>query len=591
MPFTAKFLVNAAVDYTEMFRGVLNLLNGNLSKWLYSDVENEIGHEIKWAETVLKKNYRIVWWLRWFKLALLKKHLQTVKSGEYCAPDIDIEECVQRYTAFYEKELRKFDAGAAKAPSAGSQGSLRPGPTLAQMERLQLNFKHYFDLAQIAEIQDYPLDFQNPTWVHTTFYHMEQAYNEKIKEEKRWLAQNDEHEIVLEFPNGWAWLNLNADYCREEADSMGHCGTAEDGSTLLSLREPRKMPDGSTRWLPHLTFELDENGGLRQMKGRNNEKPQPKYHIYVTALLKNPIVKRIIGGGYRPETNFALKDLTESERQEVCEAKPVLLPLREYFAKYGIDDTLIQSVKDVFAPDYGHKPLQWDATNQNFRVAQWDNLADLIKDKGNDAAEYVWSICIDDGGLDPQGDPEYVWDNLKSDVQEKIGKILGAKYPDEIRSFLEDQGSDEDHEFDPNDSDEVYEFIKYLDEGVLEALRYAADTGERHGTEKEMWEALKSELSQSGYEPLNSEEYIDGPWVSTLSMREAVEYADDGLTFTDLEENTFPPIKLREPYNGWSDYDDVAALEAFHEYYDVDAKYNELFGEKKEAPETEEVPA
>jgi hypothetical protein len=58
------------------------------------------------------------------------------------------------------------------------------------------------------------------------------------------------------------------------------------------------------------------------MKGKNNDKPQSKYHPYIIELLKLPIIKNVKGGGYKPENNFKLSDLDNSQLNELLKLKP-----------------------------------------------------------------------------------------------------------------------------------------------------------------------------------------------------------------------------------------------------------------------------
>jgi hypothetical protein len=97
-------------------------------------------------------------------------------------------------------------------------------------------------------------------------------------------------------------------YCKREGDAMGHCGNAPSakvGDRVLSLR--KDMGNGNFR--PSLTFILGADGYLGKMKGRANEKPNPKYHDMIVALLLQPEINGCKGGGYAAHYNFTLLDL------------------------------------------------------------------------------------------------------------------------------------------------------------------------------------------------------------------------------------------------------------------------------------------
>ena len=112
----------------------------------------------------------------------------------------------------------------------------------------------------------------------------------------------------------WNWLSLDRGFCRDEANAAGHCGNAgaKEGDNILSLRDPENKV--------HLTFIVN-NEILGEMKGRGNDKPSPKYHEPIVALLKSNYVGAIRGGGYEPEGNFEFKDLDEKTQKALLKDK------------------------------------------------------------------------------------------------------------------------------------------------------------------------------------------------------------------------------------------------------------------------------
>lgn len=121
--------------------------------------------------------------------------------------------------------------------------------------------------------------------------------------------------IIISFPDGYKWVDIEKIYCDIESRSMGHCGNrgGKQNDTILSLRDDKNIP--------HLTFILN-NKSLGQMKGRGNSKPSKKYHKYIIELLKLPIIRKIEGGGYKPENNFKLSDLTEDQLKDLIKFNP-----------------------------------------------------------------------------------------------------------------------------------------------------------------------------------------------------------------------------------------------------------------------------
>ncbi len=132
-------------------------------------------------------------------------------------------------------------------------------------------------------------------------------------------------EIIMSFPDGKVWMRLARGFCKAEARAMGHCGNAgaRGDDRIVSLRTP--TPElGKDMYRPHLTFILDGQGKLGEMKGRANEKPAPRYHPYIVALLKSDYVKQIKGGGYKPQNNFDISHLPDDEQETLLDEKPGL---------------------------------------------------------------------------------------------------------------------------------------------------------------------------------------------------------------------------------------------------------------------------
>lgn len=138
------------------------------------------------------------------------------------------------------------------------------------------------------------------------------------------LVKTEEGYIIKKYDDGYYWVDLLTNNCKEEADAMGHCGKTS-ANTLLSLR--KKNIKGIE---PYVTIAVDyyydetnvevyiENGRiprystLYQCKGKNNKKPVSKYHRYIVdLLLDSDIDISEIEEEYSPEEDFQLYDLTD----------------------------------------------------------------------------------------------------------------------------------------------------------------------------------------------------------------------------------------------------------------------------------------
>jgi hypothetical protein len=158
--------------------------------------------------------------------------------------------------------------------------------------------------------------FNNPNFNLSDLAILDHEHHDNLKKKQK-NSQGAKGKTILNFPDGYHWVNLEKGYCDKESKSMGHCGNAGGrwGDTILSLRNSENIP--------HLTFILN-NGVLGERKGKGNEKPAIKYHPYIIELLKLPIIKELGKGRYLPENDFQLNDLSEEQTKELLKIKPTL---------------------------------------------------------------------------------------------------------------------------------------------------------------------------------------------------------------------------------------------------------------------------
>ena len=99
----------------------------------------------------------------------------------------------------------------------------------------------------------------------------------------------------ITFPDGFVWLKLTGDECRGEGNQMQHCGMAE--GDMWSLRDSKGEP--------HVTIDLDpEQKKILQLRGKQNDQPDPKYCKHVAEFVKHHGVRdvadsRLTGEFYR----------------------------------------------------------------------------------------------------------------------------------------------------------------------------------------------------------------------------------------------------------------------------------------------------
>ncbi|ASV44046.1 hypothetical protein PBI_SCTP2_31 [Salicola phage SCTP-2] len=248
----------------------------------------------------------------------------------------------------------------------GQIDELNTNATFNTIRNFKQKIEHFLSLDYQPIQQLNPLDYKSFEDLEEALSELEDEWREQIAEEKRYLKLQDGDEIFKDYGN-YVWIKLDRSRCEEEADAMGHCGNRPAGNTdarILSFRE-RIKKDDKTLYKPHLTFILEENGYLGEMKGYANDKPSSKYHPYIIDLLQMDMVKGITGGGFEAENNFEMSDLDTDVREQLVKEKPTLEPL-EYYEEsmkengYVDNNNVVEIVSEYLEKEYDApvKPMQ-----------------------------------------------------------------------------------------------------------------------------------------------------------------------------------------------------------------------------------------
>jgi len=340
MGFQSSFLLTAA-DYTPMFKGLLAV---------DPEAKGQVDRAIGWAKTFLKKQDRIVWFLRWMRAALAA---EMPGSGPELPNGTEMP---------VRQDILAFRRSMGKDIDVLRRQGVTP-------RTLRSSLEHYLSLP-IPEIQGHVFkSSETPEGLlQGDFAKLESRFQEQ---RRGLITPRPEDKAVLKFPDGWAWWLLPRAYDKDEAEAMGHCGNSPEANNtkqqILSLREPRKV-GAQTWWEPHATFIYNLNGYLGEMKGKQNNKPVPRLHPYILGLLKLPMVRGVVGGGYKPENNFRLSDLSPEMQQELSQARPDLFSLPK--------DASIQEIINALQLE----PDAWDEDRQRFTVQKWETGIDFLSE-------------------------------------------------------------------------------------------------------------------------------------------------------------------------------------------------------------------
>lgn len=361
-----KELLLEASKYDSMFQ---NISKENLEFVRDNDLSKlsvNINDNIKWAKSYLKKEDRIIWFLRLLKIKILQEIIGLYPEDsniDNTFPDDDDNLDIKKEKNKLVKELRKTQQKA----NISDVSSLPP------IMDIKNKLIHYIGQERIAGIQNYVFRNETPEELFDKLDEIEQEWIEKIGKDTVTVQEGDKE--VIQFNDGFSWWLLNRGACREEADAMGHCGNVpslQSGDRILSLR--KKVVEDI--WAPHLTFILHDDGHLGEMKGKNNDKPDEKYHPYIIELLKNTkIIKGIKGGGYLAENNFSLSDLEKTQMEELIKINPDLLSIFEKYEIYGPTDKVIGEIQEKLYES--PLPAVDDITDKMVILDSWGSLEDF----------------------------------------------------------------------------------------------------------------------------------------------------------------------------------------------------------------------
>lgn len=405
----------------------------------------------------------------------------------------------------------------------------------------------------------------------------------KREEDSRLIDHNeyDEDGIsdMIHFPDGWAWYQIENEVCELEGDAMRHCGNTgspKEGDRVLSLREP--IQDGDkTFYKPHATFIIN-NGILGEMKGYANNKPKKSTYPYIKELLLSDYVEFIFGGGYKPENNFSFDDLSQDDQKELLAKKPWLSGgVNEYFKTKGATDSLKTYVIDHYFADNSEAEIVDIEGKPYVKMAEYKNLTGYASDKDDELVRAI-------GNHEDSYDAIYIerWDDSElEDIAVKI-KEIDSKFYDAMKANSEEEYDDPD--------DWWREYDTQLGNGLLDAAH--ADY------ESMLWKAFETFVNEPGIDHQQhgvkfhfpKEKYIlDEPIQIVISLEDFFDAMGNDETDDALEYLVFDDSYDRHKfsYPNWHglgtelDYSEIEKIAAERAIEMIQEEYPDL--EKKAA--------
>jgi hypothetical protein len=389
---------------------------------------------------------RVVWALRWLRVGLIAKLPERTNR----LPREELDKVFDWSEKTVNKLSREFATNGVRA-----EGVVQFAESFARSEfnNAMIHFMAYVDDQSdnyIKSIDDHVFQWQTPEQLRHELTRFESVWKENRDREMDHAEDTyDDAEKLMDFGGGVAWWNTNQTSCSKEGAAMGHCGNNQfregSGDRVLSLRQEVNRGD-NRKQIPYLTFILDKDNNLGEMKGRNNEKPSSKYHPYIIALLKSDFVEGLKGGGHDPANNFSLNDLDDETRDEIIATKPHLETISMKFARLGAVPEVMNMLDHAISESGAPSIYGTDTDDKGKAVVvlhQWDNLSDFANYFNftplDDVMTYIENL--DD---DPSDDDKHNAMNEFRIGEDTMMDILGHMSGEYIQRIADDMGIDGD---------------------------------------------------------------------------------------------------------------------------------------------------
>ena len=399
---------------------------------------------------------------------------------------------------------------------------------------------------------------------------------------------------IIDCGDNYGWYDLEKNYCTTEGNAMGHCGNSAaftSFDTVLSFRKVEKIK-GRVIAKPSMTFILDTRSRqLGEMKGRGNKKPIDKYHPAIIKLLTHRytnslgirgwFIDGIVGGGYAPEENFNLRDLSDKDRDTLFSIRPDLRPLSDILKRDGIEvlmGILIPKLKTLY-PDnnittYTQKG-RYESRDYIRMGSVWTDWGDLLDSVGEPRVLGRYRMEVGEDGYNSMWDNyEEIDTNTKRDFFITVCRnnmVIKNRIMKHIRETYDEE---------PNDDSEMFEILMKHEDDIIDTINSSINYGMNVGVEKQMYERFKEGIENISLDFLGDDEDNDGfvrfsnpeQWHDStidllLTTSEVCSLVDQGIS--PIEGVTHDDGDMEEPYHGFDGYDEEAAIGNFADTLDI----------------------
>lgn len=282
-------------------------------------------------------------------------------------------------------------------------------------------------------------------------------------------------------------------------------------------------------------------------------------------------------------------------KKVVLQRRPNLGKIKDTFEVSGDTPFLRKKILRYMSENFNDKidNTYWMGKH-GLCVEEFSSVSDFVEAFKNEDADNAMSYItgaehfdIDDDGEEDSFRRDML-NSLPPEELRQVGQYLAELNPD----VIEDEFSDEDDPYDPDDIDHIMTVIDSGDPGSLDsAFSSAASQGRTFGAEAQMYKAMEEALKRVDYAWFGTKDWKPGTKPSDKTFSTEVYDWDKPAIFVipvdklveeiGTEENNGShnsvvadfgiEFKFSSPHYGWDDYDEKAAEERFSEcVYDED---------------------
>ena len=183
------------------------------------------------------------------------------------------------------------------------------------------------------------------------------------KAEEEIAEQEDPDQILHTFDDGSYWYDLQTSNCDLEGERMGHCGAAQSGGTMYSLRKPEGKRGKSKSFV---TIEFDGEI-VSQIKGRSNSMPPEIMWPHIEWFIDNMGVTEVTEQGEHSDDPEAFMEMNAYLEQKTSanfsgnrqtRVDELESELENIDQNIGYDNELVHSAVYYNISDYGEDDNQ-----------------------------------------------------------------------------------------------------------------------------------------------------------------------------------------------------------------------------------------